>query len=95
MSLITVGELYDGAYGSPDPDQRLALIHSAIRGFQRLGVSDEIMAVFARQRVDLRRRGMLIPDLDLLIASTAIAHNLTLMTRNTRHFSDINGLTIY
>lgn len=40
-------------------------------------------------------RGMLIPDLDLLIASTAIVHNLTLMTRNTRHFSRIAELTLY
>ncbi len=36
--------------------------------------------------------GMLIDDMDLLIASSALAHNLILVTNNEKHFKRIPGL---
>lgn len=39
--------------------------------------------------------GILIPDTDLLIAATAIYHNLALVTGNIRHFNRIPNLNIY
>lgn len=38
--------------------------------------------------------GNLIPDLDLLIASTALEHALVLLTRNRRHFQRIPQLRL-
>ncbi len=38
--------------------------------------------------------GQLIGNPDLLIAATALYHNLTLLTHNTRHFSRISGLQV-
>ena len=43
----------------------------------------------------LRRQGQLIPDLDLLIAATALAHDLTLVTRNRHHFERIPDLRLH
>jgi tRNA(fMet)-specific endonuclease VapC len=43
-------------------------------------------------RAELSRRGQLAPDLDLLIAATAMHYDLTLLTRNVRHFARIPGL---
>jgi predicted nucleic acid-binding protein len=37
----------------------------------------------------------LIPDVDLLIAATALEEDLTLVTRNTRHFERIPDLKLY
>ena len=59
-----------------------------------LPLDDATMEVFARIRADLRRQGQLIPDLDLLIAATAIHHEITLLTRNVRHFARIPGLKL-
>lgn len=42
----------------------------------------------------LRAEGRLIPDFDVVIAATALAHDLTLVTRNRRHFDRIAGLTL-
>jgi predicted nucleic acid-binding protein len=42
----------------------------------------------------LRRQGNLIPDFDLLIAATALRHDLTLVTRDTAHFERIEGLQL-
>jgi predicted nucleic acid-binding protein len=36
-----------------------------------------------------------IGDLDLLIAATALEHNLTLLTRNVRDFQHVPGLKLY
>lgn len=41
---------------------------------------------------DLRRRGLLIAPMDLLIAASAIEHGYTLITANVRHFQNIQGL---
>jgi predicted nucleic acid-binding protein len=38
---------------------------------------------------------LLIPYLDLLIAATALAYDLTLLTRNRRHFQRIPDLKLY
>ncbi|MCB0033713.1 MAG: type II toxin-antitoxin system VapC family toxin [Anaerolineales bacterium] len=42
----------------------------------------------------LRRQGMLIPDADLLIGATAVAHNIPLVTNNTTHFQRIPNLSL-
>jgi tRNA(fMet)-specific endonuclease VapC len=52
------------------------------------------MERFGHTRSQLRRAGRLIPDLDLLIAATAVHHDLTLMTPNLRHFARIPELRI-
>ncbi|MGH2365182.1 MAG: type II toxin-antitoxin system VapC family toxin [Chloroflexota bacterium] len=95
ISLISVGELFEGAFGFPDPDSHLSRFRQFIAGYDLLGFSERVMERFARIRNDLRRRGQLIPDMDLLIAATAIEHALTLLTRNIRHFSRIPELQIY
>ena len=42
---------------------------------------------WARLVVDLRKKGRVMPVQDSLIAATALAHDLTVVTRNTRDFS--------
>jgi len=43
---------------------------------------------------DLKKIGATIGIEDILIAATAKANNLTVVTANTRHFSRISGLTV-
>ena len=43
---------------------------------------------------DLLRRGIAVPPMDLLIASVALAHDLTLMTHNTADFRNTPGLRL-
>lgn len=42
----------------------------------------------------LRRLGKPIGDMDLLIGSTALRHNLSVLTNNRRHFGLIDGLAL-
>lgn len=62
--------------------------------FASLPFDDEAAAVYARIRGDLTSRGVLIGGNDMMIAATALAHGLTLVTHNTGEFSRIPRLMI-
>lgn len=61
---------------------------------QVLEVTDRVVVVAATIYADLRARGQLIPDADLLIAATALENNLVLATNNVSDFARVAGLEI-
>ena len=48
----------------------------------------------ARVYADLKRRGELVPDADILIAGIAVAGGYTVVTQNVKHFRRIPGLPV-
>lgn len=95
VSIVSDGELFEGAVGGADASERLAHYRAFLDRFTTIPLSDPVMERFARTRRELRAAGRLIPDLDLLIGATATTHNLKLLTRNLRHFERIPDLTLY
>ena len=95
VSIISVGELYEGAMTSSNPDAELTLFDRLLEPFTTLPLDNACMQHFASIRSTLRRQGQLIPDLDILIASTALRHDLILITANLRHFARIPSLRLY
>ncbi len=95
VSIVSYGELFEGALGAPDPQEKLAHYRAFLERFTPIPLSDPVMERFARTRKLLRASGRLIPDLDLLIGAIAVHHDLTLLTRNLRHFERIPDLKIY
>jgi tRNA(fMet)-specific endonuclease VapC len=89
ISLITLGEIYEGIYYGRDPQQSEAVFRQFLRSVDVLPLNRSIMQRFARIRGDLRQRGQLIGDPDILIAATALYHNLTLLTRNKKHYQRV------
>ena len=61
-----------------------------------LPVTRQIAQTTARVRTSLRaqRRPLNQRALDLVIAGTALTHNLTLVTSNIRHYEEIPGLKL-
>lgn len=60
-------------------------------------VLDVDMAVLDRAAdlwIEARALGRPRDDVDLIIAATALVHNLTLVTANTRHFDWVSGLQL-
>lgn len=94
VSAISVAELAEGAFSDPDPPQVLRPMQELLATFAIVPVASSTAFQFAELRAFLRRQGMLIPDMDLLIAATALEHDLTLVTRNLRHFARIPGLRV-
>jgi tRNA(fMet)-specific endonuclease VapC len=95
VSIVSHAEVFDGAFGFADVAVRLVLYREFLSQFETLPLTSPITEIFGRTRSELRRRGQLIPDLDVLIAATAVHYDLVLMTRNQRHFARIPELQLY
>jgi len=66
-----------------------------LRGrFVVLPIDSEVAATYADLRVDCEKAGINIHGLDLLIAATAMTHNLIVAILNYIDFSPIPGLTV-
>ena len=59
-----------------------------------LSLSEEIISKAAEIYADLRKRGKLIGDADILIAATAIVNKLGIVTNNEKHFQRISELHV-
>jgi tRNA(fMet)-specific endonuclease VapC len=95
VSIVAVAEVYEGTFGTPNPSATLANFREFLGGYAILPLTDPIVERLARVRAALHQQGRLIPDMDLLIAATALDEDLTLVTRNVRHFERIPDLTLY
>lgn len=95
IALTTVGEIYEGAFGSPDPGAHLRSLRAFLVPFPVIHPDDAIIERFAQIRSTLRRQGQLISDFDILAAATALHYDLAVLSFNTLHFSRIQGLTLY
>ena len=92
VSVISLAEVYEGVFYSRDPEASRKGFSEFLENVSILGVDEEICQVFAKERGKLRKKGALIGDFDLLIASTCLFHEVTLLTNNVRHFERIAGL---
>lgn len=92
VSLITLGEIYEGIYYGRDPQRSEEGFRKFLRGVTVLPLNRSIMQRFGRIRGDLRHRSLLIGDPDILIAATTMYHDLTLVTRNRKDYERIPAL---
>ncbi len=95
VSWITVAEVYEGAYNLVNPDARIALFRHFLSPFRFLDLNDGIATHFGELRAFLRRYGEMISEFDVMIAATALYHDLTVLTFNMRHFERIPDLKLY
>lgn len=93
VSEITIIELTYGTYKSTNFEKHITEVVKIKSLFEVLSISDSIEE-FVIEKVRLQRLGQLIPDFDLLIATSAVAHNMVMVTRNTKHLSRVNGISI-
>jgi tRNA(fMet)-specific endonuclease VapC len=94
LSIISLAELYEGIYFSSDSAEDEKSLQKFLEGVTILEINEEICKAFARERGRLRKNGGLIGDFDLLIASTCLHYNLTLLTGNIKHFERVESLRI-
>jgi tRNA(fMet)-specific endonuclease VapC len=94
ICVITVAELYYGAYNSNRVTENLARAEFFIQNLPVLPLNDTALRRFGELKAELRRIGQPIADFDLLIASVALAASYILVTNNTRHYERITGLQL-
>jgi len=94
LCAITLMELYYGAYKSQRATSNLAKIRTLENSLEILPVGQEIVEIFGMEKTRLERRGTPLEDFDLVLGCCALAHNLTLVTNNVKHFKKIEGLKV-
>jgi tRNA(fMet)-specific endonuclease VapC len=94
ISVITYGELLFGAKKSKFVEKNLSVVYRIKELFPVINVDKAVIEMFSDLKAKSQKSGKIVQDMDLLIASTAMTHNLTLVTNNIRHFEKIKGLKI-
>lgn len=95
ISVITFAEVYEGIYTGRQREHQEEVFRRFLEGVPVLDVTREIAKRFAIIRGFLRQERLLIPPPDLLIAATALHHDLAVITRNVSHFDRVPGLRLY
>lgn len=80
LSEITIAELKYGAENSDFPKRNLEKIIQLQQQFTVIPIFNSL-DVYAKEKARLKKSGKILDDFDLLIGSTAIYNNLTLITR--------------
>lgn len=95
-SSISIAELSSGAYrmGADRGLFEVSFIQSILTVIPFGGNSSSDADIFGKTKALLLGAGTPVDDMDLLIASIAVANDLTLVTHNIRHFSRIPNLKI-
>ncbi len=92
ISVISIAELYEGVYYSTEPEADEIALNDFLTDISILGIEDEICKIFGKERGRLRQAKTMIGDFDLLIASTCLYYDLTLLTNNRKHYQMVKGL---
>jgi hypothetical protein len=87
-SVVTKKELLSKS-GLRESERQAILL--TLKRYRLIPLDDRI----ARKYSDLRGRYPTLEKADALIAATALVRKLPLVTRNTRHVQNIDGLTIF
>jgi tRNA(fMet)-specific endonuclease VapC len=93
-SAVVVAELLSGAYLRSNSAPILNAISELLDDVTVLSFDAHCADQYGRLIAQLRSRGITVSALDLMIASTALVHDLTLVTHNTADFQNIPGLRL-
>lgn len=94
ISTINLGELYAWAYKQADPSRILAKIGDFLEDVSVLSFDSQCAEQFGSLRGVLIRQGTVVSPLDVMIASVALVHDLTVVSHNTKHFEVVPGLRV-
>jgi tRNA(fMet)-specific endonuclease VapC len=93
VSVITAAELRFGAEKAARPPLA-ELVEAYLERLAILDWTDEVTHHYARIRSKVERSGKPIGNMDLLIASHAVALGMTVVTNNLKHFSNVPELKV-
>jgi tRNA(fMet)-specific endonuclease VapC len=94
-TVITLAELFYGAYKSKNVELEKENIKQALCGMLVLDMNETAAEKFGQIYSSIEKRGQVISDRDVMIASIALANGEhIIVTRNRKDFERIPNLTI-
>ena len=89
LSVLTIGEIQKGIAKLADSKRKAKIqqwldhdLHNRFAG-RIIPITEEVATTWGLIMAETEAKGTPLPSIDSLIAATAIAHNLTVITRNT------------
>ena len=92
ISFMTAAELYEGAFRAGKHTRKFNEIVNELKKYRILECTPSIAEKFGEIRAARRNKPISVPD--ALIAATALAYDLPLVTHNADHFAGIEGLNV-
>jgi len=93
-SYICLSELYEGIYRSTNKNAESIVLEFFSGLNKTYGLNQKIAQEFGLLRKNLKQKGEVIEDIDIIIAATCITYNLSLVINNKKHFSRIKKLDL-
>ena len=84
LSTITLGELYAWALRAAAPPKRLEGLREMLGDLNVIDVTTAVAEKYGELQSRLLDAGRPAPGMDLMIAATALVHDLTLVTHNAK-----------
>ena len=98
ISVISLHELYYGAYNAKRKGEKH--FQEEMNRIEKLLTKLAVLSletngdIYGDIKYTLERKGLMIDEFDIIIASHAISEGLTVVTDNLKHFSRIDGLNV-
>ena len=93
ISEITIAELKYGIENSRTIEAMRVVVEAFILKFAIIPIYNSL-DIYAKEKAKLRKQGLLIDDFDILIGSTSIVNNMTMVTNNVSHLSRLDNINI-
>lgn len=94
LSAVVKAELLYGAYRSTRRMENMQTLATLFLTFRGVPLDDLAAEQYGKIRATLATQGTPIGPNDLLIAATALAYNLIVVTHNTREFGRVQSLKV-
>jgi len=95
IAFMTLGELYKWPLERNWGPQRRADLENYLCSYVVLPYDDALARTWASLSASAKQRGRILGYADSWIAATALRHDLTLITHNSRDFAGIEGLKLW
>ena len=94
ITSLALAELRFGARASMRTSENIERLNQFLQIVEVADFDDASADAYSRIRLALRQIGRPTSEMDMLIAAVALANDAVLVTHNTRHFEDIEGLVL-
>jgi len=94
ISVITLSELFFGLYNSGNLMKHKKTLADFLAFVSVLDANFFIANNFGKIKAKLKNRGAFTGDFDMMNAAFALTYDLTLITRNIKHYNQVEGVKI-
>jgi tRNA(fMet)-specific endonuclease VapC len=94
ISTVSLVELYAWISREKTPTRHRDGLMALLSDMTIVDLDHAVARQFGQLRGGMLDRGLVVPGMDLLIAATALVHDLVMVTHNTKHFITIPGLVV-